>query len=258
MRFNRYFPDQLKGVFNAVKRGWLVPVALFLCLSQATAQSPAAQPWTNSLDIEFLPLPPDNQQRLLARWPVRVSDYQVFVAETGASWSEAGFEQDGDHPAVNISWEDAIRFAIWLTRRERALGLISDTARYRLPTESEWMLALQGPAIPGQRHPAFPWGDQWPPPDDFGNFAQLLQVDRFEFTSPVRAFPANENGFYDLSGNVWEWTQDTYQGSIDLRVLKGGSWRMRSASDLMSNSQVGNVVSLRLNSYGFRLLLELP
>lgn len=242
--------------------GQLVLVALlfFSSLSVGWATPDPGDVRINSLGTEFLPLPspPTGPRRLLARWPVRVQDYRVFAEATGTSWPRPEFVQEDDHPAVNVSWEDAVRFALWLTRHELAKGLIPPGARYRLPTETEWMLGLLGPLPPGQRPPAFPWGDSWPPPDGFGNYGALLQVDAFDFTSPVTAFPANERGFQDMSGNVWEWTGDTYQGSIDLRVLKGGSWRMRSASDLMSTAQVGNVVSLRLTSYGFRLLLELP
>lgn len=240
-------------------RGQLVLVALLFFCTSPLPGALGGSAHVNSLGMEFLPLPGVGEsQRMLARWPVRVQDYRLFVEATQTSWPKAEFAQDDDHPAVNVSWEDAVRFSIWLTRKESAAGLIPEGARYRLPTEAEWMLGLLGPLAPGQRPAIFPWGDTWPPPDNFGNFGTLLQVDSFPFTSPVTAFPPNERGFQDMSGNVWEWTGDTYQGSIDLRVLKGGSWRMRSASDLMSTTQVGNVVSLRLNSYGFRILLEFP
>jgi len=72
----------------------------------------------------------------------------------------------------------------------------------------------------------FPWGKQWPPPSDAGNYAGTR---RRTATLPVGSFKPNSIGLFDLGGNVWELCLDTYKGSNsatgrDWGVLRGGSW----------------------------------
>ena len=51
------------------------------------------------------------------------------------TWRDPGFAQDGEHPVVNVSWNDAVAFAAWLSRAEGR--------NYRLPTEAEWEYACR-------------------------------------------------------------------------------------------------------------------
>ena len=51
------------------------------------------------------------------------------------SWRNAGFEQTDEHPVVNVSWNDAVAFCKWLSRKEGKT--------YRLPTEAEWEYACR-------------------------------------------------------------------------------------------------------------------
>lgn len=193
-----------------------------------------------------------------------MSDFSTFAEAEDRRWPAPYFEQGEDHPAVNISWEDANQFCAWLTRMEREDGLLPEGWQYRLPTEEEWMLAASLPldledaefSIPEPQDLVFAWGSRWPPPPDAGNFSPDLHVDDFEATSPVGTFEPNPYGIYDLSGNVWEWCSDFFEGARDLRVLKGGSFRMREVSDLVLTSRVGNVSYLRLPAYGFRVVIE--
>lgn len=193
-------------------------------------------------------------------YETRVQDFAAFVDAGGTAVPGPSFEQGPDHPVVNVSWEDAQRFCLWLTGLERASGSIAEGQFYRLPTEEEWVRAagLDTSSVSGLGQGSrliFAWGESWPPPPGVGNFDPKLGIETYECTAPVGSFPVNENGFYDLSGNVWEWCADTFEGVSDIRVLKGASWRMREPSRLALNRRIGNACGLRLPTYGFRVVL---
>lgn len=216
---------------------------------------PSAQN-VNSLGMEFVKV--GNEGLFFCKWEVRVRDYKPFTEELKVKWQEPTFEQGDDHPAVNVSWEDAVRFCRWLTSKEHASGKLPSGAKYRLPTSREWSLAagLSGDGAEAKKSRSFAWGDDWPPPLKAGNYAQGLGVDSFTNTAPVGSFPANSKGLYDLGGNVWEWCSDNYERAIDFHILRGASWRMRNASDLLLANRIGNLSGLRLPVYGFRVALE--
>ncbi|WP_269714817.1 formylglycine-generating enzyme family protein [Caulobacter sp. NIBR2454] len=114
----------------------------------------------------------------------------------GASSDLAGLE---DHPVAHVVARDAEAYAQW--------------AGKRLPTEAEWERAARG----GLEGKTFAWGDQLEPG---GRPQAKIWAGVFPWrndapaglqrTSPVRAYPANGFGLYDMIGNVWEWTADTY------------------------------------------------
>ena len=240
----------------SVSRFWAISCA-FLVFGECLFAGEKAV-FANSLEMSFLPV---SGSVLLSRYETRIRDFDAFVSDGVKGVPEPSFLQNGDHPVVNVSWEDAQRFCIWLTATERKSGVISGDQRYRLPTEEEWLQAAGVESFAGQdfvesRELIFCWGESWPPPAAVGNFGAELGVDEFDATSPVGSFRANENGFFDLSGNVWEWCADTFEGATDIRVLKGGSWRMREPSRLALNRRIGNACGLRLPTYGFRVALE--
>jgi formylglycine-generating enzyme required for sulfatase activity len=122
----------------------------------------------------------------------------------GADWrhpagpesSIAGLE---DHPAVHVAYADAEAYAAW--------------AGKALPTEAEWEYAARG----GLDGLDYAWGDELAPGGAMlanywqGGFPhENLALDGWERTSPVRAYPPNGFGLYDMIGNVWEWTRDWY------------------------------------------------
>ena len=70
----------------------------------------------------------------------------------------------------------------------------------------------------------YPWGKEWPPPKGAGNYHKSLNVDNFEYTSPVGSFAANKIGLHDMGGNVGEWCEDKWNPPGRERVQRGASW----------------------------------
>jgi formylglycine-generating enzyme len=137
--------------------------------------------------------------------PVDLRDYtQWWRYIPGAQWRRprgpgSSVKRLGDHPVTQVAAEDAEAYAAW--------------AGKELPTEAEWEFAARG----GLDGAVFTWGDDFAPGGTMmantwqGEFPwRNLNTDGWEGTSPVKSFPANGYGLYDMAGNVWEWTSDYF------------------------------------------------
>ena len=198
----------------------------------------------------------------MARLPVTNEQFEMFApthAAKRAPWA------DGRHPVLYVSWNEAVAFCQWLSKRERK--------NYRLPTEAEWEYAARG----GEGR-IFPWGT-WTTQGNFANFADASTTfpwrdpginDGYAETAPVGSFPRGSSpfGVEDLSGNVFEWCLDPYapyKGKEILnprgpengrqRVYRGGSWKSRMAS-LRTTARAFNEPSYLANDVGFRVVCE--
>lgn len=151
----------------------------------------------------------------------------------GADWAHptgpaSQWEDFPDHPVVHVSHNDASAYCAWAGRR--------------LPTEAEWEHAARG-GLDGKR---YAWGDELTPGGEHrcniwqGSFPKTNTRDDGHLgTAPVRTFPPNGYGLYEMAGNVWEWCNDWFlpkyyrNSPVDNpqgptigagRVMRGGSY----------------------------------
>jgi formylglycine-generating enzyme required for sulfatase activity len=232
---------------------------------QFTSGSPRREPGRRSNEVQRrIEL---QRPSYLALRAVTNAEYRQFKAEhlVGAFRQET-LDLD-NYPVANVTWQDAAAYANWLSQRDGLppayvnqggkLVLANPvTTGYRLPTEAEWEYAARWNGSANDRK--YPWGSNLPIPTKAGNFADAQAVylqgsvlagydDGFRVVAPVGSFPANPLGFYDLGGNVLEWTTDFYTvypsaeqvvvdptGPTDGQAyaIRGSSWLTASVAEL--------------------------
>jgi formylglycine-generating enzyme required for sulfatase activity len=149
---------------------------------------------------------------------VTVDQFKAFVDEMkfnlASCWRDPGFAQEGSHPVVCVTWDDAQAYTDWVSQKT---GM-----PYRLLSEAEWEYAARGRTSP-EVYPRF-----W-----FGNNDELErcrfangegQCDGFEFTSPAGYFPPNAFGLFDMAGNAWQWTADCWHSNYNGAPSDGSAW----------------------------------
>ena len=195
------------------------------------------------------------------------SEYRLFDSEH-SSGTVSGVTLDNEaQPVVRVSWHQGALYCNWLSEQEalppfyqvneqdEVVGVNPQSSGYRLPSEAEWSWVARTEGSGNTLR--YPWGDQLPPPENAGNFAdvtarQYLGEIKFDYddgyfaTAPIGSFTPNQREILDMAGNVAEWVHDFYGavGSLGVEVdplgpedgqfhtIRGSSWAHGSITEI--------------------------
>jgi len=235
----------------------------------ARAEPAAGSPWTEpTTGMEFLWVPSgcfdmgstdgnDNEKPVhhvcvtgfyLGKYEVTQAQYQQVMGNNPSQFLGP------ERPVERVGWSAAIDFALELSNRSKV--------SLRLPSDAEWEYACRA----GGQHDTY-CGER-----DLPGLAWYRENSGGE-THPVGGRRANAWGLFDMSGNVWEWTQDCWHESYDeaptdgsawtaggdcaYRVKRGGGWGS-IARGVRATSRDAGVPGIGLNYRGVRLARTLP
>ncbi|MGO1297586.1 MAG: SUMF1/EgtB/PvdO family nonheme iron enzyme, partial [Vibrio sp.] len=165
---------------------------------------------------------------------ISVNDTQ-FTPMSDSYWRNPGFRQTAKQPVTCVSKNDAQAYTAWLTKQT---GF-----KYRLPNSNEWEIAARS----GSQSDYW-WGDEFGV--DHANTGWSGSQWSNKSTSPVKSFEPNHFGFYDMVGNVWEWTND------ERGMARGGAWSF-SPSVAKAYTHLFIAPDTAANYVGFRVVREL-
>jgi len=187
---------------------------------------------------------------------VTFEQYDRFCDDTRRDRPDEADWGRGRHPVINVSWEDAVAYTEWLSRKTRRT--------YRLPTDAEWEYAARAGTVS-----RFWWGDGVDVARaNCEGCGSLWDGDR---TARVGKFPPNPFGLYDTAGNVFEWVADCYHSSFadapadgtavdkpgcGKRVIRGGAWSFLPEESRSAN-RWRDFPTRHSDDTGFRIVREL-
>ena len=191
----------------------------------------------------------------VGRFEVTFDEWDACVADGGCKGykpSDEGWGR-GRRPVINVSWDDAIAYIDWLSKK---------TGKpYRLLSGAEYEYAMRAGT-----QTVYPWGNTVG--TNNANCHACGSKWDAKQTAPVGSFAANGFGLYDMTGNVREWTEDCYHdtysgaptdgsawiegGNCYHRVVRGGSFLLAPAF-LRSASRYWFASDYRLRYLGFRV-----
>jgi formylglycine-generating enzyme required for sulfatase activity len=177
------------------------------------------------------------------------------------TWRNPGWPQSKDqnqnHPVGNVSWNDAVKFCEWLSKKTGK--------QVRLPTEVEWEYACRAGTTT-----RFFTGDD---PASLKGYANVPDEalrkklgetadpkaffpfdDGYPFTAPVGSFKPNPWGLHDMLGNVFQWCADEIPGDSPKRILRGGSYNTTVQTCRCTARGFGKTWS-RYSYTGFRIVV---
>ncbi len=188
--------------------------------------------------------------------PFAVAKFETTFDDWGACVDYGDCPRVGDsgfgrglRPVINVTWDDAQRYVVWLSR------MTGKT--YRLLTEAEWEYAARAGSTS-----RFPFGDD---EAELGKYAWYAPYSDARTHEVGQKLP-NAFGLYDMLGNVWELTADCYglysaeptdgaakiSGDCSRHVVRGGSWYYNQQA-LRSATRDKNATDNRFDSLGFRV-----
>ena len=263
---------------------WLMFLVLGLLVVQtARAADYPPKVWVNTIGMEFVLIPAgtfsmgspltefhrdlsEGQHTVTISQPFYMQTTEVTVDQWRAVMGRRWFARKkglGDMPVVKVSWHDCHKFISKLNR------MTGDT--YTLPTEAQWEYAARAGSTD-----AYFWGAgidctramfaNNPKKYNACVSANVHAGRKAGMPAPVKSYPPNAWGLYDMHGNVWEWCEDLYSRydmttvvdpceteSGQNRVRRGGSWFGRGYALRSANRAYGHPMS-RLQNTGFRLI----
>ena len=196
----------------------------------------------------------------LGKYEVTQEQYQLVMGR-----NPSHNKQGGKYPVEKVTWNDAKKFCKRLTEAEQKAGRLPKGYVYDLPTEAQWEYAAKG----GSKSRIYELYQRYYNFSGSNNIDQVAWYDANsdETTHPVGMKDANELGFHDMTGNVWEWCQDwygSYEGdatdpkgpaSGQKRVNRGGGWTNMLAEECRSSSRSYDPPDYCMNCLGFRVAL---
>ena len=180
-----------------------------------------------------------------------------WVKKQDANWENPYYHQTDAHPVTCVTWNDARAFVDFLNNNCENLpsGWV-----YSLPSEEEWEYACRG-----GRNTIFPWGDTLENQALYSNCGiskKSWKPGLLSGTLPCGSLKPNAFGLYDMTGNLWEWCENTPRdyksgkaSDLGPKVLRGGAWAApayfyRSAFRYISKESLLN------SNISFRLCLR--
>ena len=194
------------------------------------------------------------------------SDYRRFNTDHSSGTVSGVSLNNEAQPVVQVSWAQAAAYCNWLSEQEGLslfyeiegediIGFNPESTGYRMPSEAEWawVARTNGSGNTLKYH----WGDQLPPPENAGNFADITAQnylgeimfnynDNYFASAPVASFDSNHYAMYDMAGNVSEWVHDYYGavGAIGVEIdplgpklgqfhtIRGSSWAHGAVTEM--------------------------
>ena len=194
------------------------------------------------------------------------ADYRQFNTDHSSGTVSGVTLNNETQPVVQVSWAQAAAYCNWLSEQEglplfyeiEGEDIISfnpESTGYRMPSEAEWAWVARTNGSGNTLK--YPWGDQLPPPENAGNFADITAQnylgeimfnynDNYFASAPVASFDSNHYAMYDMAGNVSEWVHDYYGavGAIGVEIdplgpklgqfhtIRGSSWAHGAVTEM--------------------------
>ena len=219
----------------------------------------------------------------IGKYEITFEEFDLFCKSTGIEYPQAGENDRGKYPVVNISWFDAIKYCNWLSEQKgfekvyningNVVNINYDADGFRLPTEAEWEYAASFSA--NKKKSLFGNGKDIADPKQLNFDGSQLAKKEYSIIGQARGKSVevgvlnspNSLGLHDMSGNVQEWCNDWYEEDYynvqdkdnpkgpengRKRVVRGGDYT-KGPEDILTNKRMGLSPITRSRATGFRI-----